>query len=219
MSGGTLNDLLSSDGEHVFLHFTTFNEQWEAQEERGRHLYSTSSLLDDKENQGSHWLFGYGDFQKMGVSFHWTANRNPGQTLNPVGKMLAFDRQSVWSIIKTKEYQYQLLQSPMLEPRGPNSPISDFTTTKEKRDVWNVTVEMRPRAMVQAGGHVFLLGAPEIGADLKNSNGIIHSFLTGNGDPALTLELPAVPIWDGVAVSQGRMFVSLEDGSLHCLGN
>jgi hypothetical protein len=117
------------------------------------------------------------------------------------------------------DHQYQLFECRILKPKGPNPPVSEFQTTKEKRDVWNVTVKMRPRAMVKAGGHVFLLGVPEKGTDLKGSTGIIRSFLTGSGEPALTFKLPAVPVWDGVAVSQGRMFISLEDGSLHCLGN
>ncbi|MBN2133268.1 MAG: PQQ-binding-like beta-propeller repeat protein [Sedimentisphaerales bacterium] len=30
--------------------------------------------------------------------------------------------------------------------------------------------------------------------------------------------MPAPPIWDGMAVAQGRLFVSTRDGAVLCLG-
>jgi outer membrane protein assembly factor BamB len=222
IKGGSVNDLLSSDGKHVFLHFSTFSKEWEKQEEQARHLYSTYSLLSGKENRASHWFLGYGNFQKQPFAYHWAAdravNKKNKQMVNSFGIMLSFDDQSVWRIVHGIN-QYQLLQSRLLNFEDVKNPPNDLLVTKEKKDIWNVKLKMWPRAIVRAGSHVFLLGAPEIKSDLKSSSGIIRSFRTNTGEASLTLKLPAAPVWDGVAVAQKKMFVSLENGSLQCLGD
>ena len=38
------------------------------------------------------------------------------------------------------------------------------------------------------------------------------------GEQSAGLELTSPPVWDGIAVSQGRVFVSTMDGKLQCFG-
>jgi hypothetical protein len=40
-----------------------------------------------------------------------------------------------------------------------------------------------------------------------------------DGQKLSEIELPATPVFDGMIAAGGRLFVSLEDGSLACLGS
>ena len=41
---------------------------------------------------------------------------------------------------------------------------------------------------------------------------------TKTGEQSTGLELTSPPVWDGITVAQGRVYVSLLDGRLQCLG-
>ena len=62
-------------------------------------------------------------------------------------------------------------------------------------------------AMVLAGDRLWIAG----------SEGDLRVLSTEDGRVLLNRKLPA-PLWDGMAVAQGRLFVSTADGKLLCLG-
>ena len=45
----------------------------------------------------------------------------------------------------------------------------------------------------------------------------LHAVNTADGTSLATWELPSTPVWDGMAAAGNRLFISLEDGSVHCL--
>ena len=81
MAGGTLSDVLVSDGTNVYLHQVKFNAKLERQGYMSRHLFSTSSLLDDAENHRSHWVLGTGDFSRVPVAYSWIVDRRASHLL------------------------------------------------------------------------------------------------------------------------------------------
>ena len=48
--------------------------------------------------------------------------------------------------------------------------------------------------------------------------GFLHAFAAHNGAVFQEMRLEASPVWDGLAAAAGRLYVSLENGSLVCLG-
>ena len=39
-----------------------------------------------------------------------------------------------------------------------------------------------------------------------------------DGKPLAEYELSAAPIWDGIALANGQLYISLADGTVQCLG-
>ena len=112
MAGGATSDVLVSDGMSIFLRQVRFDTRLEKQDRMGRHLFSTSSLLDDAENHRSHWVLGTGDFSRTPVAYSWIADKpgNYGSHLAvPYGLMMTFEDRSVWVVKHTQgEFNYIL---------------------------------------------------------------------------------------------------------------
>ncbi|MHC4166263.1 MAG: outer membrane protein assembly factor BamB family protein, partial [Planctomycetota bacterium] len=99
---GVTTDVLVSDGSSIFMRHLRFDRQCVRQPELSRHLFSTSTLLDDAENHRSHWVLGTGDFSRIGVAYSWIANRRGGRKdvhlAVPYGIVLTFDDDTVWGV-------------------------------------------------------------------------------------------------------------------------
>jgi outer membrane protein assembly factor BamB len=100
---------------------------------------------------------------------------------------------------------------------------------------------LHARAMVLAGDKLVAAGPPDV---LDEDDAFNHPFQpetqarilaqdaayagrngarllvvsAANGATLAERDLPALPVWDGMAAAQGRLFISLADGSVLCLG-
>jgi hypothetical protein len=77
---------------------------------------------------------------------------------------------------------------------------------------------MHPRALLRAGDSLYLAGATDSEQLLKGEGGLVQVIPTTGGDVVTELPLSAPPVFDGMASANGRLYVSLADGSLTCLG-
>ncbi len=78
--------------------------------------------------------------------------------------------------------------------------------------------------MVRAGDNVFIAGAPDVVDDADphaawegRKGGMLAVFATKDGKRLNELKLAAPPVWDGMAASNGRLYVSQTDGVVVCL--
>jgi hypothetical protein len=46
----------------------------------------------------------------------------------------------------------------------------------------------------------------------------LRAFSTQSGDPGADLELDSPPVWDGMAIAQGRLYIATQDGKITCFG-
>ena len=231
MAGAT-NDVLVGDGSGVFLRQMKFGRDL-AELPMGRHLLSTSSLLDDAENHRSHWVLGTGDFSRTGVAYSWivyTPGRHGGQRLSvPHGLMLSFDDRSVWAVRRAKTgggYTLRAEDNSPFSPGEQHQPdFRDFQKGAEPKPRWSARLGMRPRAMVRAGD-VLLLGgmASELApgdpyATFEGrAGGLLWTVSAADGSKVAERKLPSPPVWDGLAVAGGRVYASTQDGRVICLG-
>ncbi|MHC4253546.1 MAG: hypothetical protein ACYS9X_30880, partial [Planctomycetota bacterium] len=54
---------------------------------------------------------------------------------------------------------------------------------------------------------------------VADSDGELLTFSAADGKKLRELKLAAPPVWDGMAAAYGRLYVSLADGRIVCLGN
>jgi hypothetical protein len=86
---------------------------------------------------------------------------------------------------------------------------------------WSVDIDVRPRAMVRADDLLFLGGTPysagqvDLAATYEGAKGGLISIMsTSNGEKIAEQSLDSPPVWDGMAAANGRLYISLANGSL-----
>jgi hypothetical protein len=234
MAAGTVSDVLVSDGENVFLHHVKFNAKLERQDSMGRHLFSTSSLLDDTENHRSHWVLGSGDFSRLPVAYSWVVNR-PGKRMPsiavPAGRTLVFDEQAVWGvrIQGDTDGKYELFQRPNRPFSPGESALPDFRQlSADEMDPyeWKIDLPVRATAMLKSGDHLYLGGTPsEVPEDDPHAayegrlGGMLWLRAAADGRQVAQYRVPAPVSWDGMAAANGKLFASLSDGSILCMAS
>ena len=162
---GALTDVMTADGDSIFMRQLRFDGQLVQQQERRPHLFSTSSLLDDTEHHRSYWVVGTGDFSRTPVSYPWIATKNLAV---PYGLMLTSDDKTVWGVHrgggKGKQPNYSICAMLRPDPTASESALPDFATRSGEgtsRESWTAELPLRPRAMVRANDHLFIGGSPD----------------------------------------------------------
>ncbi len=237
MAGGAISDVLVSNGTDVFLHHVRFGSDLARREAMGRHLFSTSSLLDDAENHRSHWVLGTGDFSRIPVAYSWIVNRptrrSPGIAV-PTGITMIFTDGAVWGVQRKGDAngRYRLF-------RGPNAPFSpdekehlpDFREREKgkKGDMrsyeWTHDLPIRPRAMLKAGERLVLGAWPvEVPGDDPHAayegrlGGSLWLVSAEDGTRTGEIALEDPVVWDGLAAAHGRLYVATASGRVLCFG-
>ena len=105
---------------------------------------------------------------------------------------------------------------PRPDPSDESSFLPDFQRrSTDKSDVagvsWKADLSKRARAILRAGGTVVVGGGDADG-------GFLQIFSANDGAARREKRLEASPVWDGLAVAAGRLYVPLENGTLVCLG-
>ena len=234
MAGGAVSDVLVSDGRNVFLRHRKFNAALEKQEEHSRHLFSTSSLLDDAENHRSHWVLGTGDFSRIPVAYSWIVNNKGGRrgastVAVPTGVVLAYNDHAVWGVQRPEQGQAAvgeyLLFKMDNEPFRPGEPsLPDFRNVSPREYVYRVPLPGRGRAILQSGEHLFVAVMPTDRPDDDphasydgRRGGAVLVCSEEDGAVLARLPLDSPAVWDGVAAANGRLYIATQDGRIVCL--
>jgi hypothetical protein len=95
-----------------------------------------------------------------------------------------------------------------------------------RKDRWSIRIPVRVRAMVAAGGKLFVAGPPDVVPDddplaaFEGRRGaMLWAFSGRNGEKlGEVARLDALPVYDGLIAAGGRLYVSLQDGRIVCFG-
>ena len=189
-------DILSGEGEQVQM------ASWQFDVATGKNGPSSSTLL----RGGRLGLLNDAWYQRpiairKGLQGWTSSNR-------PAGQML--------SITPTATFGYS---SPKVN--GGNGELTEegklfHVPLKSEGKEWSITMttQARPRAMVVAGNRLYVAGR----LDAESSHELLRIHATEDGRQLDEIQLPATVVHDGMAVARGRLYVSLENGQLLCLG-
>lgn len=196
----------------------------------GLHVFSTSGFLDDSWFNRTFWMY----------SATW-----PGYYLAhraaKAGQLLVVGPEKTYAV---QAYPSRNLQSPLFTPgekgyllfadKNDNEPVlADYTRgvpkgigfTRQKPPAWFKWVPVRIRAMVLAGKRLFVAGPPDVVglsdpmAAFKGRKGaLLRVYSTTDGALLAEHKLDAPPVFDGLIAANGRLYLSLEDGTILCLG-
>jgi len=233
--GGATTDVLVSDGTSVYMRSVRFDRKCVRQKKMGRHLLSTTRLLDDAEVHRSHTVLGTGDFSRTPVAYSWIANRAGGaygaKLSVPYGLMLTYDADTVWGVRRpgrggTGGYSLFAQANTPFSPAEKHLP--DFRPQKNNTTPpmkWSVRIPLRPRAILRAGDMIFLGGMSDkpLAGDPHatfegRAGGLMRTVSATDGKALAQRKLASPPVWDGLAAAGGRMVMTTMDGRVVCMG-
>jgi len=204
---GLLNDIPATDGANVFIRqMQIFSSGGRG----GQHLYTTGGYLDPTWFNRTFWQIG--------------AAKTSG--LMVLGKDVAYGMEiypsrSRETVFKPGSNSYRLRCLPLRAQAG----VSAAKLRRQgPKPLWEKRLGIRVTAIVRAADTIFAAGSPDIvdprdphGAWEGRKGGVLAAFATSDGKKLSEHKLPAPPVWDGLAVAYGRLYISLANGDVLCL--
>ena len=221
---GAIAGILSGDDAYVYMRHMTFDRQGTPQAEPGLHLYSPTGFLDDSWWHRTYWLYGDGYYRG---SFR-------GAALAAAGRILVFDDTSV----------YGFGRAPGKITGSLPVACRLFSASKEPRAVdrksqipppagWSKPVPLLAWAMVLADKTLFIAGPAAPNDGRKNiqpsiqtleasfsgkTDALLWIVSTSDGNRLAEIKLDALPVFDGMASAGGRLYLTLRNGQVVCMG-
>ncbi|GAB6165881.1 hypothetical protein JCM19992_18810 [Thermostilla marina] len=237
---GTTNDVLVGDGERVYLKYFAFDKDGKQTQEAVPHLFSITSLLDEEWFVRTYWLIGKG---RPGAG--WGQWADAAQQ-SPFGRILCFDDGKVYGYGRVEVQNgpvghqadaYHLFRSDL--PAAQQTPPSDDAQKKrvpflKPQPDWSTFDSLVVRAMVKGNNAVAVAGPPDVGKKVpeilaylnvrealdafRGNRGVFLRFVSlDDGETLAEMELPAMPVFDSMSAANGRLYISLKDGSIVCV--
>jgi hypothetical protein len=236
---GSLPDILSSDGQAVFMRHRAFDAKTLEPTGQSPHLFSPAGFLDDTWWHRIYWV--YGPDTRAGYGNWWQA----GNKL-PAGRILVHDDQGVYGFGRSyypgmnsaqfSRGEKYLLFASSKEP-GPEPDYRDANQLRaQRRDLeidwskrrtvefrWQEPLPFQVRALVLAHRTLFAAGPYGDGVHsleaYEGRRGIrLAAISAGDGRILANYEIDAMPVFDGMAAARGSLFLATQDGSVCCFG-
>jgi len=241
---GALPDILSSDGEFVYMRHMRFDRKGIEQEPKVSHLYSPAGFLDDSWWHRTYWLIGtrmasgYGGWPVVGNQV-------------PSGRLLVCDASSVYGFGRTPygthgshiglgKSHYRLFAASR-KPLPAEKPGDKKKRSRRRAPIkskvkyhWSKQIPLVVRAMVLADTTLFLAGPPEVRRagtpDLisgdaqgltafeEKKGATLYVVSAADGEKLTEYKLDSPPVFDGMIAANQRLFISTRDGCLLCMG-
>jgi len=216
---GCLADLLTGDGEGVFMRQRALFGHETGQRGWGKRLGATAGMLDDSWFNRTYWILD-GKLQ--------------GETLvhndETVFAVRSYNQRGHGGFVKAGEAKYQLaaVDRNAPEPKPSGKPKQrKGSWPKPPKDKWVRPISPRVRAMALAGKTLLCAGTPDT-IDPKARNpwaayegklgGILLAVSTRDGATKTELKLDSAPVQDGLAVAGGLVYLTTSNGQVLCFG-
>ena len=236
---GALPDILSSKDGLVFMRHASFDKESLSRREPADHVFSPTGYLDDNWWHRTYWV--YGNDTKGGYGGWWQV----GNKL-PAGRLLVYDDDQVYAFGRLfyagmnaaqfgRGEKYILYASAKKSGVEPNWAEAN-KQRKEKGDLgidwksfrttpiqWQEELSFHVRAMALAGKTLFAAGpfgdAVRSGDSFEGKRGVrLAAASTEDGELMASYEIDALPVFDGLAAANGRLYLAMADGSVTCFG-
>jgi len=121
---------------------------------------------------------------------------------------------------------YRQANETVTQKRGGDKAPQKIAVRSVAEQRWASHIPLTGTAMVLAGDTLFVAGTPVAfpADDIAKAyegrmGGVLWGFKASTGQKLVEYGLEAPPVWDGMAVANGQLFISLADGCVMCLGD
>ncbi len=239
MAGAT-TDILSGNGDSVFMKHLHFNASGKEVERNKPHLFSITGFLVEDWFVRTYWLLG------TDVGAGWGGWAKAAKTAIS-GRILCYDDELVFGYGRKaiegartghRANDYRLFCARRL---GDATPIeADKQRKRRGKDVrdsaiWTDDQSIMVRAMVLAGDKLVLAGPPSLKpyksnplrfvnetealATFRGEKGVhMEVRSAADGSVLADFELESMPVFDGMSAADNKLFLALKNGQVVCYG-
>jgi len=233
---GTTTDILSGDGDLVFLKYFTFDRDGARTETTRPHLFSITGLLGEDWFVRTYWIVGQGM-----PAAGWGGWAHASNTF-PSGQILCFNSDTVYGYgrenlaggpVGHRADTYRLFGMNRAGAAPPAAKQGKSKPSAAAEPLWTDFQAPIVRAMVLGGDRLAVAGPrewgdkdpdllaftnePEARAGFEGAKGVyLHIVSSADGKRISACELPAMPVFDGLATANGRLYLSTLDGKVLC---
>lgn len=224
---GALPDILSSDGESLFMRHYRMDKKGNLVNERVPHIFSPAGFLDDQWWNRTYWIVG----EKMGTGYKQWHTVAPlhvrGRILVTDGKdtfygyrrkmgrgTVSIETQNSYELFKASREDGGIMGSAGKGPREP--PVKQPFT---HRDNWARTIPVHARGLVLGETLLAIAGRPDPFMTEDGSKSRVLIVGIDDGSDQSSIELPAEPVFDSLIAARGNLYVSMINGEVLCLSN
>jgi outer membrane protein assembly factor BamB len=133
------------------------------------------------------------------------------------------------AVFEGLSYEYTVLARDWKEPvDSARKKVAPYRQKEPGTDLWQRNIPITGKAMAMAGNVLLIVGEPVEFEDRSHKtyaaayNGELGGQLVAlsatDGTILLKYPLEAAPAWDGIAVADGQVYISLADGTVQCFG-
>ncbi len=211
---GLLSDILVSNGERIFMRQrSVFGPEYTGPV-WGEALASWGGLLDDAWFNRTMWLLD-------GIPFGALLAYNQ----NTVFAIRAGDAPGSHSFFAPGKAEYLLVATDRHPAASKKTKWISANSKYPKDNQWERRLPVRMTSLVSTPGILFGAGTKDIiddGADpwkthRGESGGVLMGFAAENGDTVFESILKSAPVYDGMAIANGALFLCLKNGGVVCL--
>jgi len=212
---GALADIMVSDGKSIYMRENRiFGDMDTGTEKIGNTVFSTAGFRDETWFNRTHWVVGtvsqaqllvFDDNIAYGVGAYWDAKRK--NCFHP-GK---------------QEYMLFASDFKSSPSRKPLKKTKFGRVIGNPETRWMVSVPICVKAMAIADKTLFIAGAPDVvdpddplGALEGRKGARLWAVSASDGKRLAEYDLDALPVWDGMAAANRRLYLSTKDGRVLC---
>jgi len=197
---GFRNGVLVSDGKGIYLRHAAFDKDLEDNQTPNNHLMPLGGFLDRRVQHRTGFI--------LDTQYKWWSNK--------VMDIMISDGQDTYAVTGF--------------PSGSNHTYFDPRTSAYTLIGENtkVALSINGRALAKAGDVIFVAGEPMkfkdptwqkyVAAYNGKLGGVLIAVSAVDGKEIAQYTLPAAAVWDSIAIAQGRLYISLTDGTVQCMG-
>jgi hypothetical protein len=175
----------------------------------GLRLYCTTGLLDESWHRRMYWAYG----QVVGQSIVFR-----GRMGYAVQVYATSPREGGFN----SGDGYVVYAGQTAEREGDRK----LFALRPDESTWRIRVPLRPVAMVLAGDRLLLAGPPDLkdpadglAAVEGRRGGLLYVLAAESGGKEAELQLDAPPVFQGMAVARGKLYLSTREGKVVCFAS
>ncbi len=192
-------DILTSDGDRIYLRDMVFDFQGHPQDAGNPHLFTLTDFLDTSWAHRSYWIFG------TQCSIATGCSRRDRSLV--YGRLIVFDDAVIYGFGRATVHWSNQLQ---------DGPYRLFAVKRgDSTEQWTTPLPIRARAMLLADRNLFVAGLAM--EEDQRPRPLLLAVSASDGSGLAQYRLDSPPVFDGMAAADGRLYVSLENGQVVCM--
>jgi len=218
LTGVVLPDILVSDGSHLYMRSMRFDPDDIARhaiKKGGKYLLANDGgLLDGTWLNNTFWRYDRAQAQMLVFDDKGAYGVKANKKL--ISKSYGHD------VFTAGKGGYQLVVVPA---GGASGAAKRRGKAKASLGKWTVTIAVRGQAMVLTDEHIVVAGTPDVideqdpwAAIEGRKGGVLGIYARKDGKKIAEQKLDGAPVYDGLAAANGRLYLSMTDGRVLCLG-